>query len=557
MKRVPERRGFTGDRTDRPGTPSASVLPTVREVLRFDEVARSLPEVLSGEAALDRPVRWVHISETTESARLIGGGVLVLSTGAGWPADEAGLRALAEPLTTADVAGLVLELGERMPAAPQALVDAFRAAGLPFVVLHREVRFIAITEAVHSRIIADQMVALRARADIHTLFTELSLRGSPADFIVAEAGRALGAPVVLEDLNHRVVAASTADAAGSGASALRDWEQRSRGEHRGVGDEGWLIVPVEARGMRWGHLIALPGRPHPAGRSTVIEQAAVALALSRLADRTSDEWMRHSHERLLGSLLGRRFASEEGLAAGFEASGFPVAGRRLTGVAIALRPPGPDTTVPIASAVTASIAEARTHGLDVLASRHPERESSVIVLAVSMRTQGSLTDAVLRAIAGAAAAAAGSPEGAVVIGVGSESGDISGLLPSLAEAAQLIARSEPGRTSGAAIVRAEDRPLLRLVSAMGGDPRMQEHSEHMLRPLIEYDLANGGDLLAVLRAYAAHPGNRTKAAAASHLSRSVFYQRLALIEELLGHDLDDGETLSALHAALLARSSRR
>jgi len=33
----------------------------------------------------------------------------------------------------------------------------------------------------------------------------------------------------------------------------------------------------------------------------------------------------------------------------------------------------------------------------------------------------------------------------------------------------------------------------------------------------------------------------------------VFYQRLAVISDLLGVDLDDGETLAALHLALLAR----
>ncbi|MCG1037918.1 helix-turn-helix domain-containing protein [Polaribacter sargassicola] len=32
----------------------------------------------------------------------------------------------------------------------------------------------------------------------------------------------------------------------------------------------------------------------------------------------------------------------------------------------------------------------------------------------------------------------------------------------------------------------------------------------------------------------------------------MFYQRIALIADLLGADLDDGETLSALHLALLA-----
>ena len=75
----------------------------------------------------------------------------------------------------------------------------------------------------------------------------------------------------------------------------------------------------------------------------------------------------------------------------------------------------------------------------------------------------------------------------------------------------------------------------------------------MLAPLIEHDLARGGDLLDVLGAMLAHPGNRTAAAQASHLSRSVFYQRLALIGDLLDADLDDGETLTALHLALLVR----
>jgi purine catabolism regulator len=75
----------------------------------------------------------------------------------------------------------------------------------------------------------------------------------------------------------------------------------------------------------------------------------------------------------------------------------------------------------------------------------------------------------------------------------------------------------------------------------------------MLAPLVEHDLNRGGDLLEVLAAVLTHPANRTAAAAASHLSRSVFYQRITLIERLLGVDLDDGETQTALHLALLVR----
>ena len=56
-----------------------------------------------------------------------------------------------------------------------------------------------------------------------------------------------------------------------------------------VRPEDWLIVPVEARGARWGHVIALPGPDHPAGRFGVLEQGATALALGRLA-AGDDEW---------------------------------------------------------------------------------------------------------------------------------------------------------------------------------------------------------------------------------------------------------------------------
>lgn len=554
---MPDRRDHGTGRTVRPDRVEASsaVLPTVREVLRMEPVAGALPEVLTGRERLDAPVRWVHVAETAEAARLSSGGELLLATGVGWPADDASLRRLGRVLVEADVAGLVLELGAPMPVPPPALVDEFRTAGLPFAVLHREARFVAITEAVHSRIIAEQMGALRARDDIHALFTDLSLRGSPADFIVDQAARVLGCPVVLEDTSHRVIAAGGMDAASRpGGADLADWEQRSRAEHRS-GPGGWTIVPVEARGMRWGHLVALPGDPHPAGRSNVLEQAAVALALSRLTDRDDDEWTRRSHDALLAALLGRRFAGEGGVTARFEAAGFPLGGRTVAGAAVRLR----SGTLPV-SAAPRAVEAARAAGVDAVAGRHPE-QAGTLVVAVSPRPGRTLGDAVFAGIAEAAASPR-ADDPAAIVAVGSDARGIAGLLSSLEEAVALVAGSAAGRAEGrlgrsVVVQRVSHRPLLRLVNALGSDPRMLEHTEQMLRPLIEHDLATGGDLVDVLRAYLSHPGNRTRAAAASHLSRSVFYQRIALIEELLGMDLDDGETVAALHAAVLARAPAR
>jgi purine catabolism regulator len=526
------------------GSSPSELLPSIADVLAMPVVMAADPLVVAGAALLDRPVRWAHVTETESVAGLVSGGELLLSTGVGWREGEDFDDYVGE-LLGAGVAGLMLELGRRYREAPRPLVDACERLGVPLVVLRKETRFVAITEAVHVRIIAEQMNALRARDEIHALFTELNLRGSPADFIVAQLGRVLHSTVVLEDLGHRVVAAETLDDPGA---VLADWEPRSRAAHRGETPDGsdgpWLIVPVEARGTRWGYLVALPGEPHPAGRQNVLEQGAVALALSRLADRDADEWVRQSQQELLTTLFGGRYRSEMALRARFEAAGLPVTGRRLIGVATASRS---GARGPITESLRHAAAAA---GGEAIAGVRDGSPVAVVVAALSLPSSRTLGEAAAHEIAGAVAAETGLAD--FVLAVGSEASDIPGLLASIDEACDLL-RQNAGKRRGVGVLRAEDRPLLKLVTSLGGDPRLQAHSERMLRPLIEYDLVHDGDLLEVLAAYAAYPGNRTRAAATSHLSRSVFYQRIALIEDLLGADLDDGELVSALHAALLVR----
>ena len=76
---------------------------------------------------------------------------------------------------------------------------------------------------------------------------------------------------------------------------------------------------------------------------------------------------------------------------------------------------------------------------------------------------------------------------------------------------------------------------------------MQGYVQESLRPVIEYERANRGDLVTLLWARVNHPGNRTYAAQPSLLSRSVLYQRVAPIDDLLEGDLAVGTTVTALH----------
>lgn len=469
------------------------------------------PEVLVGGPALGAAVRWVHVSDSAGVARLLDGGELLLTTGAGWPADGTALRDLAASLQRAGIAGIVVELGTRYDAVPNAVVDTCRQNGLALIALTREVKFVAVTEAVHHALIAAQTHALHERQRMHELFTGLSLQGAPADVVVAETARALGAPVVLENLAGEVITAAAL------ASSIGEVLEGRHGGDR---------VPVQARGVRWGTLLALPGPAHPAGRLTVLEQGATALAFGCIADGGDGEWALLAQRTVIDDLLGARFAHADDIEARLRAGGFAIRGHQCHGIVAR-------GSAPVAELVS------RARGAGVAAVAAGVDGDDVALL--SLPASAPLSDEIVLRIAG--------PGRAVFVGPSAD--DVAGLLASL-RAARDLADSDRA-DAGSRVRRVGDRPLERLVATLRDDHRLHEHSQRMLAPLVRHDQERRGDLLDVLAALVAHPGNRSAAAAASHLSRSVFYQRLALIGDLLGLDLDDGETLSALHLALLAR----
>jgi PucR family transcriptional regulator, purine catabolism regulatory protein len=537
-------------RTDRPvGLDGHETLPTVREVIGLDAVAAGLPEVLVGGGALDARVRWVHVSDSAGVARLLNGGELLLSTGSSWPSDTDELRRFVGELVDAGISGLVIELGTAHRSVPGVVVDAARSGGLALIALHREVKFVSLTEAVHGRIISSQTEALRARDEVRERFTALSLRGAPADFIVHQLAQTLGSPVILENLAHEVVASESTLA--HEEELFTDWEIRSRAAHRATQQPGhrtahrgdWLIVAVEARGIRWGSLIALPGPPHPAGRAAVLEQGAIALAIGRLADGDADEWARIGRRRLLDGLLSRRFAGTAGAEARVEAAGLPVQRARLHGVVVT------GATV-MAESADAAARELRGRALVGTGPGGVAAPATTVLLSLppDVAFDDEAARRFLRALVGDAAERA-------VASIGSAARGLEEALVSLQEAVDLARGRRPRTARGPLLRRVDDRPLVHLITSLRDDHRLLDHGERVLSPLIVHDLERDGDLLDVLEAMLAHPGNRTAAASASHLSRSVFYQRLALIEDLLGVDLDDGETQTALHLALLVRRS--
>ena len=590
------------------------VFPTVREVLALDPVRRGAPRLVAGEAGLDRPVRWVHVAEVPDIATLLGGGELVLTTGIGLPADDAGLRAFIGDLAGVGVSGLVVELGRRyLTGVPRVMAAAAGRHGLPLVELRRATPFVRITEAVHALIVDAQLTELRATEEIHQRFTELSVEGAEPDEVIRQAAELSGCPVVLENLSRQVLAY---DPAGENAELLLDgWEQHSRrirpgGRTAYDPDSGWLVTMVGARGEDWGRLLLrwpgggdlsgpgggdpsraadgdlsgvdgpARGPAAPPTRLTIlVERAASTLALGRLIRRDAEGLERQIHRTLLTALLDRSRPVDE-VALRARALGLVLERRHLVGVVVRHRGDDPENGSPadpggdpglaggdpgaarlrdLAETVGQALREANLTGLT--SAVDDQAVGVLLALADAAGEDRALTAfaAALRRTRPETRPAEPAPRrpGALIIAAGSGVGSLREAGRSLIEARQVAEAARRDRRD-LPIFRLPHVGLAGLLHLLRDEPRLQTFVERELGALLAYDARHPREqLLGTLRAYLEQGRNKSAAAAAAPLSRPAFYERLARIGRILDVDLDSVDACLSLHVALLALDAIR
>ncbi len=539
--------------------------PTMADVLALPAVAAGGPRVVAGSDRLGTSVRWAHVSEIPEISTLLRGGELVLTTGIGLPTDAAGRAAFLRTLADVPVAGLAVELGRafvgRLPAA---LVAEAQRLGLVLVELRREVAFVEVTEQVHALVLDAQIAQLRATQAVHEAFTEMSVEGAEPEHVLRLVARLARAPVVLENLAHQVLAH---DPAGGEPGRLLDrWETRSR-RVRPEGRTGWdadaglLVTTVGARGHDWGRLLLVrDAEPEPLD-VVLLERAAATLALNRLLARDLEGLERQTHRSLLAALLAHTEPDAD-VVLRARALGVPLEGRRLLGVVVRPWSPAGSPTGGLegqarlrdlgecvahaarAAGVAALVGAVDDRGIGVLAALSP-RQRDVDVLP-------SLADEVRRSVRGRLPNV---DADRLVVAAGSVVGGPRDARRSLVEAGQ-VADAAAHLATTAPFLRLPDLRLRGLLQLLRDDPRVHTFTERELGALLAHDAATGEDLTGTLRVYLAAGRNKSTAAAAAHLSRPAFYDRLARVETVLRADLDDVETCTSLHVALLARDTR-
>ncbi len=501
----------------------------VGDILDVSGIALRL---VAGEGATDRPVRWVHVSELEDPTPWLKGGELLLTTGMGIGTTPAKQRAYMKRLADAGLAGLGFGLGFSHDAIPRAVITAAEHAGFPVFEVPYPVPFIAITEAVFTRIVAEQFDMLQRAVDAEHVLTRAVMEGAGADGIAASLADVIGGWALVLDLHGLPIAASSRAAAGR---ADRVWTELQGSRPEGTsfslslvdrGHHVW-VQPIGAQGRVEAFLAV--GKPEqPSQRDRIVAGHALSLLAIELAKSRA---VADAERRLQGDLFDELVAGT--LAPGDVSRGLTRFGFERDADVIAVVLEGADAEALGHAAEDHGsragggfLVSRQADAVHVLLPAEPAPELEQLVETLAVRV-----DATLRGGSGSAV----SP------------GDIGRSLREARYALQVC------RLEGWTAAGFEDLGTYRLLLSMADPGALRAFADSILGPLDVYDRDQHGDLIPSLQGFLQHNSRWETAAAELEVHRHTLRYRMRKVEELTGRDLSSSFDRMELWLALRAR----
>ena len=297
-------------------------------VLALRDLLRDLDiRLVAGEAGLDRPVRWVHISELADPTPWLSGGELLLTTGMNLT-DPAAQRAFIERLAGHDLAGLGLGVGFAHPETPDGLREAAAELGFPLFEVPYDTPFIAITEKAFSHLVNEQYAVLQRALSAHERLERIVLSEQGLEGVTAALAELIGGTAMVFDARGETLARSdgaaplTAEVLEATGAEVR--ERARAGARRGYAPSGELhgrslavpVVRTPARGNGEGPapqawLVAVKDRGGLGEFDRlVLHQAVTVVALELLRRRVADDTERRLAGDVLSAMVSRRAGRE-------------------------------------------------------------------------------------------------------------------------------------------------------------------------------------------------------------------------------------------------------
>jgi purine catabolism regulator len=439
-------------------------------------------------------------------------------------------------LVDAGVAGLGFGLGFGHDKTPRALVTEAAKHDFPLFEVPYPVPFIAITEAVFTRVVAEQYDTLQRAVDAEHVMTRAVLEGGGVEGVARSLADVVKGWALVLDLHGMPLASTHADAE---TRRERIWDEvrTSRPEAATFSltilDEGYhvWVQPVGAQG-RIEAFLAVGTSEQPTPLDRIVAGHALSLFAIELAKSRA---VAEAERRLQGDFfdeLVRGDLAPADASRGLGRFGFA---RDATVFVVAIEPT--DAAIEAGALALAATDHCSRREAGFLISASGEGISMLLPATATtelpefVKGIGQRVDAELRA-------GAGGPVDAASVG------------RSLREAryALQVCRLEGWQHAGF-----EQLGTYRLLLSMTEPDALRAFADALLAPLDAYDAEHNGELLASLQAFLKHNARWETAASQLSVHRHTLRYRMRKVEELTGRDLSNSFDRMEFWLALRAR----
>ncbi|WCB96722.1 Purine catabolism regulatory protein [Baekduia alba] len=513
-------------------------MATIRELAALPELRIA---VLTDPVALDREVRWAHVTELEDPSPYLRAGELVLTNGI-WLAGNRGIASYVRAVADSGACGLLFGLLAERPAVPDGLVDACRAAGVPLLTLAIEVPFAAVTEALAALQAAERQHELLQSVSRGDALVQAVARGAHETDVLALLTRDHQLPVALVDHAGQIMAHDGLAPEALDVDAILGAIDGPRRAEVALADgRPAAIYAVEGLGAVEALLVC--------GRSVVELTPAERAALAQTARFITLEVTR----RQALAAVEARFAGELiEMVLDATRRGHEVPGRLRS---FALDPDGPlvavsvafaDEGTPTASGLSTVVGRFwLQRGAAVVVPQGTDDALAVVAWPHDPEALAEVAEALVATVVGAW------PRRRAVAGVGRVADGHAGLRRSLLEARE-ARRAAQRRRRGSPVMTFHHVGSHRVLLGLQEQTALEEFTSAVLGPLREHDRAHGSDLERTLTAFLAGGGRWSVTADALHVHVNTLRNRLRRIEELTGRDLQSTEDRVDFHLALHA-----
>jgi len=530
---------------------------TVQDILEIPELDLKL---LAGGKSTSNPVRWVHISEVPDPTKWLKGGELLLTTGYSFVGDEAAQVSQIKRLIDHNISGLGFGTGFSYDKVPPALIRVAEEYEFPLFEVPYHVPFIAITEAVASKIVNEQYSLLQRSLAVHEKLTKIVLEEKGLEAILSTLSALVGCSAVLFDF-HGVVLCEAAYRRHLGAELIADlWgmisDRRADRQNfalsmEGVGS-GVQVYPVVASHRIGAFLAVVKDSGDFSEYDRIILHNVVTVTALELVKKKA---VAETEKRLAGDFFDELIASdlyEEEIA------------RRLA--FFGLDPQSPHLIVLVdideeqgdgVAAEAAQEVKERLHWtVDEFMARRDvlcisaSRSDSVVILV----QPGKMEAHEIIRLAGELQAIIGEmlPEISVSIGIGRPHRQLIDLRQSYYEASYAIKirklKGEPG-----VIASFDDLGSYGLLLGLQDTLSLEVFYDSVLGRLQEYDEQNSSDLVKSLSCFLEANGHWGDAAEKLYVHRHTLRYRMKRVEEITGRDLNQSQDRMEFWLALKAK----